>query len=108
MYHRLVRLQRYIDNKNGTVYDKYRTLLEVSERSVGLSGRTLRRIPFLAHALFNKTLSLEIYSAMITSVEEHKTEEHILNKISDVDFVLVLLELPLFYVIDGCSQVNLF
>merc|ERR1712048_930583 len=38
------------------------SLTKVSEKSYGLSGRTLRKIPFLAHALFVRTSNVSLKS----------------------------------------------
>lgn len=53
-----------------------RKLIRICEKSLQLSGRTLRKIPFLAHALFLSTqnVTLEMFlEAMDLAVDkEHK------------------------------------
>ncbi|RZB84914.1 pachytene checkpoint protein 2 -like [Asbolus verrucosus] len=52
-------------------------LMEICERSVGLSGRSLRKVPFIAHALFlnNSFVTLgEFLDAMLKAVEREKKE----------------------------------
>lgn len=54
-------------------------LLKICSRSVGLSGRSLRKMSFIAHALFlNKTeISLaEFLSAMEKAIEREHSERH--------------------------------
>lgn len=53
-----------------------RKLIRICENSINLSGRTLRKIPFLAHALFltSQNVTLEMFlEAMDLAVDkEHK------------------------------------
>lgn len=57
--------------------------LKVCENSIGLSGRSLRKIPFIAHALFleNSFVSLKQFLlAMEKAVEkEHCERNHFKN-----------------------------
>uniref|UniRef100_A0A182JMZ9 AAA+ ATPase domain-containing protein n=1 Tax=Anopheles atroparvus TaxID=41427 RepID=A0A182JMZ9_ANOAO len=58
-------------------------LLQVVELSGGLSGRTLRKIPFLAHALFVKKESdslLNFLSAMRQAVRKVRSDNQLLGK----------------------------
>lgn len=53
-------------------------LKELSEISVGLSGRTLRKIPFLAHALFTKSNIVglpEFLESMKCAIDYKKKED---------------------------------
>ncbi|XP_073728734.1 pachytene checkpoint protein 2 homolog isoform X2 [Misgurnus anguillicaudatus] len=53
-------------------------LRKISQKSVGFSGRTLRKIPFLAHALFGKTSTMTVESflkAMDLAVENQRQEQ---------------------------------
>ncbi|XP_056618756.1 pachytene checkpoint protein 2 homolog isoform X1 [Triplophysa dalaica] len=53
-------------------------LRKISQKSVGFSGRTLRKIPFLAHALYGKTPTLTVESflkAMDRAVDNQKQEQ---------------------------------
>ncbi|XP_033220588.1 pachytene checkpoint protein 2 homolog [Belonocnema kinseyi] len=53
-------------------------LLELSKQSVGMSGRALRKIPFLAHALYTQTTKCTVprfLRAMHLAIEKQKEEE---------------------------------
>ncbi|XP_043477419.1 pachytene checkpoint protein 2 homolog [Leptopilina heterotoma] len=53
-------------------------LLELSKESVGMSGRVLRKIPFLAHALYTHSAKCPVprfFRAMHLAVEKQKEEE---------------------------------
>lgn len=53
-------------------------LLELSRQSVGMSGRVLRKIPFLAHALYTHSTKCPVprfLRAMHLAVEKQKEEE---------------------------------
>lgn len=61
----------YKDTKNSV------KLLELSRESEGLSGRTLRKIPFLAHALHtstNKTTVSKFLKAMHSAILKQDQE----------------------------------
>ncbi|XP_058115995.1 pachytene checkpoint protein 2 homolog [Anopheles ziemanni] len=58
-------------------------LLQVVELSTGLSGRTLRKIPFLAHAIFVKKESdslLNFLSAMRQAIRKVRSDNELLGK----------------------------
>lgn len=59
-------------------------LLTICQNSVGLSGRTLRKIPFLAHALYvnSDSVDLDLFlNAMLLAVEaEHKNKKTFITK----------------------------
>lgn len=51
--------------------------MRICEQSVGLSGRSLRKIPFIAHALFLNTELVTLKQfllAMEKAIEKEKTE----------------------------------
>nr|XP_002741639.1 PREDICTED: pachytene checkpoint protein 2 homolog [Saccoglossus kowalevskii] len=52
-------------------------LWEIANQSHGLSGRTLRKLPFLAHALYiqTRTVSLKDYLAALSEVVKRQFEE---------------------------------
>ncbi|TRZ01237.1 hypothetical protein DNTS_008857 [Danionella cerebrum] len=53
-------------------------LRSIAQRSIGLSGRALRKIPFLAHALYGKSssMTLEVFlTAMGLAVEKQRQEQ---------------------------------
>ncbi|XP_053690761.1 pachytene checkpoint protein 2 homolog [Sabethes cyaneus] len=59
-----------------------KTLREVARISVGLSGRSLRKVPFLAHALFvkqNETTLLKFLGAMRSAVRRMKADKGMLD-----------------------------
>lgn len=54
-----------------------RKLMEICERSVGLSGRSLRKIPFIGHALFSDSKSKNVEDFLISmekAVEKEKDD----------------------------------
>ncbi|XP_048009180.1 pachytene checkpoint protein 2 homolog [Megalobrama amblycephala] len=54
------------------------SLRNIAQRSVGLSGRALRKIPFLAHALYGKTSTMTVESflkAMGHAVDKQRQEQ---------------------------------
>uniref|UniRef100_A0A671LKN0 Pachytene checkpoint protein 2 homolog n=2 Tax=Sinocyclocheilus TaxID=75365 RepID=A0A671LKN0_9TELE len=54
------------------------TLRNLAQRSVGLSGRALRKIPFLAHALYGKSSTLTVegfLKAMERAVDKQRQEQ---------------------------------
>jgi len=62
----------YDDTKNSL------KLLELSRESEGLTGRTLRKIPFLAHALYtstNKTTLSKFLKAMHSTILKQDQQE---------------------------------
>ncbi|KAF5288429.1 hypothetical protein FQR65_LT02081 [Abscondita terminalis] len=61
-----------LNNMEGDLFTYFKTLCEISKRSVGFSGRTLRKIPFLAHARYVDRPSVDInvfFDAMLKAVE---------------------------------------
>lgn len=73
-YHDVENLQ------NCKFYDTSKKLFEISKSSVGLSGRALRKMPFLAHSLFIRKTRVnidEFYEALELAVNHYK-----LNKAS--------------------------
>lgn len=69
---------KYVNAENADVYEHSKRLIAICEKSVGLSGRSLRKIPFLAHALYLKPKGGhsidEFLDAMEKAVEHEKTE----------------------------------
>ncbi|XP_044752416.1 pachytene checkpoint protein 2 homolog [Coccinella septempunctata] len=63
---------------NWNELDKYsRTLLEICEKSVGLSGRSLRKIPFIGYALFSNIKSENVedfLNSMERAIEKEKSD----------------------------------
>ncbi|CAG9859451.1 unnamed protein product [Phyllotreta striolata] len=62
-------------------------LLELCKRSLGLSGRALRKIPFLAHALFTDGSDISLSKflmAMDKAVDKEFTERSYFNHANDV------------------------
>lgn len=58
-------------------------LLAIAKYSVGLSGRSLRKIPFLAHALFVNSPSVplkEFLSAMREAIKKHVVDSEVFAK----------------------------
>lgn len=67
--------------------EELKLLLSICNKSLGLSGRALRKIPFIAHALFlnNSFASLkEFLEAMEKAVEVEKNERKYFEEINDV------------------------
>ncbi|KAK3750322.1 hypothetical protein RRG08_010426 [Elysia crispata] len=62
---RALEVTRFMEN-SATTYSL--TLYNIAEKSLGLSGRTLRKIPFLAHALHlqGSPVTLEVYLDALT------------------------------------------
>ncbi|CAH1154635.1 unnamed protein product [Phaedon cochleariae] len=60
---------------NAVLCQDTKQLLVLCEKSVGLSGRSLRKIPFLAHALFLKQ-SLVSLSEFLSAMEKAVEKEH--------------------------------
>lgn len=59
--------------------DECSLLLKICEQSLGLSGRSLRKIPFIAHALFlNQSLVnlKEFLEAMEKAIFKEKSERN--------------------------------
>lgn len=57
--------------------EEQKILLRLCEKSIGLSGRSLRKIPFIAHALFLSSSSVSLISfleAMEKAVIKEKIE----------------------------------
>ncbi|XP_054276147.1 pachytene checkpoint protein 2 homolog [Macrosteles quadrilineatus] len=68
---------RLESNGEDSTHESVQQLLALSRLSEGLSGRTLRRIPFLAHALFVKSRTANLDSflrAMESAVMQQKNE----------------------------------
>lgn len=64
------------------MYHNSRKLVDLSVQSVGLSGRTLRKIPFLAHALFVKKHPVtmnDFFDSMSKAIEYEKHERIYFN-----------------------------
>ncbi|XP_025829582.1 pachytene checkpoint protein 2 homolog [Agrilus planipennis] len=65
-----------VELESSDIYKNDKKLLKISEASVGLSGRSVRKLPFIAHALFLQTeiATLENYlEALLFAVEYQKT-----------------------------------
>ncbi|XP_078690105.1 pachytene checkpoint protein 2 homolog [Branchiostoma floridae x Branchiostoma belcheri] len=71
---RALEVMRFAEN-NATRHSL--RLRELAQRSVGLSGRTLRKLPFLAHALFVRTptISLEDFLEALSLAVDRQHEE---------------------------------
>lgn len=57
--------------------EEYKILGRICQQSVGLSGRALRKIPFIAHALFLNSSYImlkDFLEAMEKAIEKEKTE----------------------------------
>ncbi|XP_022099590.1 pachytene checkpoint protein 2 homolog [Acanthaster planci] len=76
---RALEVMRFIENDATKLSLK---LKEIACKSEGLSGRTLRKLPFLAHALFVKAnpVSLEDYLAALSGAVDKQFEERQLLK----------------------------
>ncbi|XP_034949321.1 pachytene checkpoint protein 2 homolog [Chelonus insularis] len=77
-------LQRTGVAKSDETYDWCgKSASQLLSLSLGLSGRTLRKLPFLAHALYldhgEKFTESNFFSTMIEAVKNHYSEEHDLN-----------------------------
>lgn len=71
-------MMRISDVDQNCVCEHSKELLKICELSVGLSGRSLRKVPFIAHALFAKTETVPIdvfLCCMKQAVEHLKTEK---------------------------------
>lgn len=72
------------DNENSSVSNKLSLdLYNIAEQSVGMSGRTLRKIPFLAHALyFNKssTTMEDFLEAMLKAIVKQHSDTEVFMK----------------------------
>ncbi|XP_044252792.1 pachytene checkpoint protein 2 homolog [Tribolium madens] len=58
-------------------------LWEICEKSQGLSGRSLRKIPFIAHALYLEGSSIDLgkfLAAMLSAIEREKKERQYFEK----------------------------
>lgn len=71
---RALELTSYIEN-NATRLSLQ--LLRISEESYGLSGRTLRKIPFMAHAMFIRVpvINLEVFLEALTNTIKKQFED---------------------------------
>ncbi|XP_018570911.1 pachytene checkpoint protein 2 homolog [Anoplophora glabripennis] len=72
-------IESLVSGQDTEFIEESRQLLRVCEKSLGLSGRSLRKIPFLAHALFiDKSLVTltEFLVAMEKAVENEHAERH--------------------------------
>lgn len=68
---------KMLGNEETSNFKNSLKLLEICRLSVGLTGRTLRKIPFLAHALYltGDSISLsQFLKAMQLAVEKQKKE----------------------------------
>lgn len=77
------RMYNFDDSKQT---EQCRRLVALSVKSVGLSGRTLRKLPFLAHALHlqNETASLPEYlEALQEALRKHERDEKKLEETTD-------------------------
>lgn len=68
----------YIESK---VTELSLKLHNIAQKSVGLSGRTLRKIPFLAHSLYAKTSVVTVETFLVSMekavVQQQKEREHL-------------------------------
>ncbi|XP_026470288.1 pachytene checkpoint protein 2 homolog [Ctenocephalides felis] len=83
--HHIMKIIRNVkDNENSSVSNKLSLdLYNIAEQSVGMSGRTLRKIPFLAHALyFNKssTTMEDFLEAMLKAIVKQHSDTEVFMK----------------------------
>ncbi|XVF11164.1 hypothetical protein REPUB_Repub08aG0002300 [Reevesia pubescens] len=57
-----------------TTFHKCKQLLEAAEACEGLSGRSLRKLPFLAHAALNNPYSCDLSKFLYTMIDTAKRE----------------------------------
>ncbi|XP_070575837.1 pachytene checkpoint protein 2 homolog [Ptychodera flava] len=71
---RALEVVRFIENDATRLSLRLR---DIAIKSQGLSGRTLRKLPFLAHAMYiqNSTVTLEDFLSALTKVVERQFEE---------------------------------
>lgn len=66
------------ETRNSDAQVHSRKLIDICRNSTGLSGRSLRKIPFLAHALFLKNKRIhsmdEFLTAMERAIDHEKSE----------------------------------
>ncbi|XP_065672909.1 pachytene checkpoint protein 2 homolog isoform X2 [Hydra vulgaris] len=62
---RTLKMMRFQENEANSISFR---LLEVARKSIGLSGRTLRKLPFLAHALFLQSPGIVSQSQFISAL----------------------------------------
>ncbi|XP_047139872.1 pachytene checkpoint protein 2 homolog isoform X1 [Hydra vulgaris] len=62
---RTLKMMRFQENEANSISFR---LLEVARKSIGLSGRTLRKLPFLAHALFLQSPGMVTQSQFISAL----------------------------------------
>ncbi|KAJ8928793.1 hypothetical protein NQ314_018592 [Rhamnusium bicolor] len=72
-------IESLINNRNIEHVEESKHLFRVCEKSLGLSGRSLRKIPFIAHALFLEK-SLVSLSEFLLAMEKAVEKEHMERK----------------------------
>lgn len=75
--HTVFQLLKFDDVDHSEVYKASKQLVDLSTKSQGFSGRTLRKIPFLAHALFlsDGEVSLnDYYDALDKAIDYEKNQ----------------------------------
>ncbi|KAF2879742.1 hypothetical protein ILUMI_26429 [Ignelater luminosus] len=71
-------INMYYKFEDSNVAEYSKELLQISESSVGFSGRTLRKLPFVALAVYTKKKTLninEFFYALIKAVQYHRNNE---------------------------------
>lgn len=71
--------QLHLLNTDNGQLEEHKVLLRICEQSLGLSGRSLRKVPFVAHALFlEKSLVslMEFLDAMEKAIAKEKTDRN--------------------------------
>ncbi|XP_066258748.1 pachytene checkpoint protein 2 homolog [Euwallacea similis] len=66
----------YSNQPSDYVHECSKKLIAICEKSTDLSGRTLRKIPFLAHALFIRTPDQVYMSEFLDAMEKAVEKEH--------------------------------
>ncbi|KAJ8959134.1 hypothetical protein NQ318_022392 [Aromia moschata] len=69
-------IQIVINDPNNERLEETKHLLRVCEKSLGLSGRSLRKIPFVAHALFLESCQASL-EEFLMAMEKAVEKEHI-------------------------------
>lgn len=80
----VVHLLKHVTPQNTDVYENSKKLLHICEKSEGLSGRSLQKVPFLAHALFLRHVNTahsmsDFLAAMEKAVEYEKSQRKHFN-----------------------------
>lgn len=70
-------MMRIADIEKNSACKHSKELLKICELSIGLSGRCLRKVPFIAHALFSttETVPIDIFLDCMRQAVEHLKAE---------------------------------